>query len=127
RKVGRLSVRVCVLGSGSRGNSTLFETAKTRLLVDAGFSRKETYARLAAVGARADGFDAVVISHEHTDHIAGLRALALDLKIPIYITPGTRDAIRWDARVNRGENFAAGHSFTIRATEITPFAVTTRS
>jgi len=112
-----------VLGSGSRGNSTLFETAKTRLLVDAGFSRKETYARLAAVGARADGFDAVVISHEHTDHIAGLRALALDLKIPIYISPGTRDAITWDVRLNRVEHFTAGQSFTIGDIEIIPFAV----
>ena len=68
-----MSVRVCVLGSGSRGNSTLVATEKTRLLIDAGLSRKETYARLAAVGERTDSFDALVISHEHNDHINGLR------------------------------------------------------
>src|SRR5207249_5428632 len=50
-----LGVRVCVLGSGSRGNSTLVVTEKTRLLVDAGFSKKETCARLASVGECAGG------------------------------------------------------------------------
>jgi len=52
---GAMSVRVCVLGSGSKGNCTLLATDKTRLLVDAGLSCKETYARLAAIGEPVDG------------------------------------------------------------------------
>ncbi len=118
-----MSVRVCVLGSGSRGNSTLIATEKTRLLVDAGFSRRETYARLEAVGERAGGFDAIVISHEHTDHIRGLEALALDSKAPIYISAATRDVISWDRRVKAFEMFSAGTKFCVGDIEVTPFAI----
>jgi phosphoribosyl 1,2-cyclic phosphodiesterase len=118
-----LSVRICVLGSGSRGNSTLIATERTRLLVDAGFSRKETYRRLASIGERADGFDAIVISHEHSDHINGLQSLALDLRVPIYISDTTRDVIRWDPRVNAFEEIAAGKRLSIGDIEVTPFAI----
>ncbi|MGE5325913.1 MAG: MBL fold metallo-hydrolase, partial [Deltaproteobacteria bacterium] len=108
-----MSVRICVLGSGSRGNSTLIATERTRVLVDAGFSKKETYKRLASVGEKADSFDAIVISHEHSDHINGLQSLALDLKAPIYISAPTREVIRWDPRVNALEEISAGKKFTI--------------
>ncbi len=118
-----MSVRVCVLGSGSRGNSTLIATERTRLLIDAGFSKRDTYARLAAVGERPDGFNGLVVSHEHTDHIAGLRVLALELKIPIYISAATRDAIRWDPNIRSFELFTAGQKFSIGDVEITPFTV----
>ena len=118
-----MSVRVCVLGSGSRGNSTLIATERTRLLVDAGFGRKESARRLAEAGEQTDHFDAIVISHEHTDHIGGLRSLALALKIPIYISAATRDVIRWDPRLNRFEEFSAGSKFSIGDIEVTPFAV----
>lgn len=118
-----LSVRIAVLGSGSGGNSTLVATEKTRLLIDAGFSQRETCARLAAVGERLDDFDALVISHEHTDHIKGLALLALDLDVPIYISPETRDAIRWDPRLRAFELFTAGEEFTVGDIEIAPFSV----
>jgi len=118
-----MSVRVCVLGSGSKGNCTLLATEKTRLLIDAGLSCKETYARLAAIGEPADGLDAVIISHEHTDHINGLRVLALDGKLPIYISPPTRDAVSCDARIQSFEHFAASEKFTIGDIEVTPFPI----
>jgi phosphoribosyl 1,2-cyclic phosphodiesterase len=118
-----LSVRVCVLGSGSRGNSTLIATEKTRLLFDAGFSKRETYARLGAVGEPAIGFDAIVISHEHSDHIRGLETLALHLKAPIYLNAATREAIPWGRRVEAFELFNAGDTFTIGDIEITPFSI----
>jgi phosphoribosyl 1,2-cyclic phosphodiesterase len=116
-------VRVCVLGSGSRGNSTLVATEKTRLLIDAGFSKKETYARLAAVGEKTHGFDALVISHEHTDHISGLRSLALDLRVPVYISAATRDAIHWARHLKRVETFSTDQKFRIGDIEVTPFSV----
>jgi phosphoribosyl 1,2-cyclic phosphodiesterase len=118
-----MSVRVCVLGSGSKGNCTLLATEKTRLLIDAGLSCRETYARLAAIGEPPDGLDAVVISHEHTDHINGLRVLALDAKLPIYITRPTRDAVSWNAKLQRFEYFAASEKFTIGDIEVTPFPI----
>ena len=118
-----MSVRVCVLGSGSRGNSTLVVTEKTRLLVDAGFSKKETYARLTAVGERAEGCAAIVISHEHSDHINGLKGLAADLKVPIYITPATRDTIEWGARITAFEMITPGEKFVVGDVEVTPFSI----
>ncbi len=118
-----MSVRVCVLGSGSRGNSALVATEKTRLLVDAGFGRKETFKRLAAVGERTEGFGALVISHEHNDHISGLRSLGLYLNIPIFISSATRDAIRWDPRINSFESFTPGQKFVVGDIDITPFSI----
>ncbi len=94
-----MSLRVCVLGSGSKGNSTLVATEKTRVLVDAGLNRRETYARLAAVGERTDGFDAILVSHEHVDHVNGLRLLGIDWKAPIYITHLTHQVITWDPKL----------------------------
>jgi phosphoribosyl 1,2-cyclic phosphodiesterase len=118
-----MSVRVCILGSGSKGNCTLLATEKTRLLIDAGLSCRETYARLAAIGEPADGLDAVVISHEHTDHISGLRLLALEGKLPIYISRPTRDVLSWDTGIQSFEHFTPGEKFTIGDIEITPFPV----
>jgi phosphoribosyl 1,2-cyclic phosphodiesterase len=98
-------------------------TAKTRLLVDAGFGRKATFARLAAAGEHAHAFSALVISHEHYDHICGLRSLALHLRVPIYITRATREAVRWDPRLNSFEHFVPGEKFVVGDIEITPFAI----
>ena len=88
-----------------------------------GLSRKETQARLAAIGESTDGLDAVVISHEHTDHVNGLRMLAIDRNLPIYISHATRDAVSWDARIQGFEYFAAGEKFTIGDIEVTPFSI----
>jgi phosphoribosyl 1,2-cyclic phosphodiesterase len=118
-----LSVRACVLGSGSKGNSTLIATERTRLLVDAGFSRKVVCNRLAAAGERFDNLDALIISHEHTDHVNGLKSLALGLKIPVYITGPTREATPWDPRLKAVETITAGEKFTIGDITIAPFAI----
>jgi phosphoribosyl 1,2-cyclic phosphodiesterase len=118
-----VSLRVCVLGSGSKGNSTFVATEKTRLLVDAGLSRRDTYARLAAAGERTDGFDAILISHEHSDHVSGLRLLAVDFRAPIYVSAPTREVISWNARLRAFEMFTAGERFTVGDIDVTPFSV----
>jgi phosphoribosyl 1,2-cyclic phosphodiesterase len=121
-----LSLRVCVLGSGSRGNSTWIRTEQTCLLVDAGFGRRETVARLSAVGESFEKCQAILVSHEHQDHINGLRALALRLKIPIYISAVTRDVITWDPRFQASgafEVFTPGETFTIGDVEVHPFSI----
>lgn len=119
----RLSVRVCVLGSGSKGNSTWVATERTCVLIDAGFSRRETYARLAAVGERPESCDAMVISHEHIDHVRGLPRLALDLKRPVYINRATRGAMEWDPKIEACEYIEAGSKFVIGDIEISPFSI----
>lgn len=121
-----MSLRVCVLGSGSRGNSTWIRTERTCLLVDAGFGRRETAVRLSAVGESLESCKAILVSHEHQDHINGLRALALRHKIPIYISAATRDVITWDSRFQTSgafEIFTPGETFSIGDVEVHPFSI----
>jgi len=122
-----MSVRVCVLGSGSKGNCTLVATEKTRLLVDAGLSCRETYARLAAINESPEGLAAVVISHEHTDHINGLRVLVQNGDLPVYVSQATWEAVSRDdeirKKITKIECIAASEKFTIGDIEITPFPV----
>ncbi|HTV53497.1 MAG TPA: MBL fold metallo-hydrolase [Terriglobia bacterium] len=123
RKGHALSVRVCVLGSGSKGNSAWVATESTCLLVDAGLSRRETCARLASMGERPETCTAILISHEHTDHVNGLKKLATELNCPVYLTRATRDALEWSSAIRRYESFCVGESFTIGDIEISPFSV----
>lgn len=118
-----MSVRVCVLGSGSKGNATWVATERTRLLVDAGFSKRETFARLAVIGERPETCTAILISHEHTDHINGLRKLARDLKCPVYITATTCSSLPWDPEFAACENFSAGERLRIGDIDVLPFSV----
>ena len=118
-----MSLRVCVLGSGSKGNSTLVATERTRLLIDAGLSRRDTYARLAAVGERTHGFDALLITHEHIDHIRSLRFLALDLQAPVFATRRTREVVAWEPKLEIFRDITPGQPFTVGDIEVTPFSI----
>jgi phosphoribosyl 1,2-cyclic phosphodiesterase len=89
-------VRMTVLASGSRGNSTVVSTDSTRLLVDAGLSCRELMKRLHAAGEDPERLDGIVITHEHQDHVQGLAVLARKLDIPVYFTEATHRAwVRW--------------------------------
>ena len=66
-------VRFCVLASGSSGNAAFLATSKTRILIDAGLSVRELARRLAEIGEQPEDLDAVLITHEHSDHVAGWR------------------------------------------------------
>ena len=85
-------MRVACLGSGSRGNSVLIETASTRVLIDAGFSGAELARRLSALRCTPEQIDAVVVTHEHRDHTAGIGVGARRWGWPLLMTPGTADA-----------------------------------
>jgi|TARA_R110000796_G_scaffold66440_2_gene152784 phosphoribosyl 1,2-cyclic phosphodiesterase len=87
-------VRYCSLGSGSKGNATVVEYGQTRLLVDCGFSLRATEQRLAAVGLSARQLSAILVTHEHTDHVSGVQRLARRYQLPVYMTAGTRRALR---------------------------------
>lgn len=118
-----MSVRACILGSGSKGNATWIATGRTRLLVDAGFSRRETFARLASIGESPQPCDAIIISHEHSDHVRGLQKLASELQCPVYINAATRDAISWASKLERCEVFTPGEAFCVGDIDVCPFCI----
>ena len=88
-----------MLASGSSGNAALLATENTRILVDAGLSMRELRKRLASIGESLEAIDAILITHEHSDHVAGLPVLARnrDLRAVIYMTHLTAPAIDWGA------------------------------
>ena len=89
-------VRFTVLASGSKGNSTVVTGGRTRILVDAGLSCRELFRRMKLAGEDPATLDAIVITHEHQDHINGLAVTARKLGIPVYFTEGTHRAwMRW--------------------------------
>jgi phosphoribosyl 1,2-cyclic phosphodiesterase len=85
-------MRMTVLASGSKGNSTVISTSRTRVLVDAGLTCRELLKRMALVGEDPAQLDAILITHEHQDHIAGLSVLARRLNIPVFFTEPTHRA-----------------------------------
>src|ERR1700677_2540676 len=89
-------VRFTVLASGSKGNSTVVTGGRTRILVDAGLSCRELFRRMKLAGEQPETLDAIIVTHEHTDHINGLVVTARKLGIPVYFTEGTHRAwMRW--------------------------------
>ena len=112
-----------MLASSSSGNATFIRTERTRLLVDAGLSKRDVLARLAAIGEPAESLDAILISHEHSDHVSGLVALARHLDIPVYITRLTAPSIPWGEYTPKLDCFQAGASFTIGDLDVDSFTV----
>ena len=82
-------MKFSILSSGSRGNSCYLETGNARILVDAGLSGIEIERRLGAVGVMAQSLDAIVVTHEHSDHIKGVGVMARRFKLPIYVNSQT--------------------------------------
>jgi len=85
-------MRMTVLASGSKGNSTVIASSRTRVLVDAGLSCRELLKRMTIAGEDPAQLDAILITHEHQDHIAGLSVLARRLNIPVFFTEPTHRA-----------------------------------
>jgi phosphoribosyl 1,2-cyclic phosphodiesterase len=90
-----VSVQFTILGSGSSGNCAYLETGDARILVDAGFSPLQIRKRLASIGRTPENLSAILITHEHSDHISGLFGLADKLHIPIFCNRGTQDGTVW--------------------------------
>jgi phosphoribosyl 1,2-cyclic phosphodiesterase len=89
-------MRMTVLASGSKGNSTVVATGRTRILVDAGLSCREILRRMHDAGEDPRSLDAILITHEHQDHVQGVAVLARKLGIPVYFTEMTHRAwLRW--------------------------------
>jgi len=126
-----MGVSVSLLASGSRGNSALIASARTRILLDAGISCRETFKRIKAIGGDPRGLSAILITHEHSDHVYGLMTLARKLEVPVFMTAAThhawsralRDESGEAPRLERLEIFSAGHSFHIGDIEVAPFTI----
>ena len=89
-------MRMTVLASGSKGNSTLVSSSRTRILVDAGLSCRELLKRMQTAGENPETLDAILVTHEHQDHVQGVAVLARKLGIPVYFTEATHRAWqRW--------------------------------
>lgn len=128
-------VRVSVLASGSRGNSAVLSSSTTSILVDAGLSCREILNRMRKAGEDPELLSAIVVTHEHADHISGLGVLARKLKVPVYITGPTHNAwfrlVKHEAKrageqardLERRQFFEAGRSFQIGDVAIMPFTI----
>jgi phosphoribosyl 1,2-cyclic phosphodiesterase len=114
-----------VLASGSAGNAVFAATARTRILVDAGLSMREIARRLHSIGESIRSLDAILITHEHSDHVSGLPVLARrDIGGAIYLTKLTAPAIDWGgAPPARLRQFQAGANFEIGDIEVQSFSV----
>ncbi len=116
---------ITVLGSGSAGNALILHAGKEALLLDAGFSAREFGRRCDAAGVDPGQIRAIVVSHEHRDHIAGLGPVARRLDVPVYCNRLTGEAIRQGlprppARLHL---FASGSPFSVNGFEVEPFSI----
>ena len=117
-------MRFIILGSGSAGNAAIVEAGGSRLLVDAGLSAKQLVLRMRANGVDPASLDAVLLTHEHGDHIRGLRVLMKSLAVPVYATPSTSRVVR-DGGVDSAswKIFESGAAFQLNGLSIQSFAV----
>lgn len=109
---------IAPLSSGSAGNAYWFESDGTAILVDAGIGPRETKKRLAVVGRDIQQLAAVVVTHEHYDHIRGAERIARKYQIPIYLTRGTLEASSIDREETKTVVFENNSSFTIGELQI---------
>ena len=120
-----------MLASGSRGNCALVASTQTRILLDAGVSCRETFKRMKLLDESPQSISAILITHEHTDHIYGLAMLAKKLRIPVFMTAATHHAWSRAMRTINGERpqieklerFESGHRFQIGDIEVKPFTI----
>lgn len=119
-----MSLLFQVLASGSKGNSILVCSQKTRILVDAGISCKELVRRLDRTPVDAKKLDALLISHEHSDHVSAAGVLSRKLNLPVYMTRGTLDNLPPNiGQVPSITVFGTGRCFQIGDLHIHPFAI----
>ena len=106
-------MRFASLGSGSKGNATLVARGDTLVIVDCGFSLRETRRRMERLGVCPSQLDAILVTHEHSDHASGVGVLSRNHQVPVYLTHGTASSGRIgscsdEVTFNAGESFAIG-------------------
>lgn len=117
-------MRVCLLASGSKGNSLFVESGDTKLLVDAGLSCRETIARLENLGVSGSDLHGIIVTHEHNDHIRGAGTIARKYKVPVFLSYAAAKEMSAHFRGAELVEFESGCSFTFRDVELDPFPIT---
>ena len=108
-----MPIRFASLGSGSKGNSTVFDDGTTRLLIDLGFSLKDALVRLSKLNLLPEQIDGILVTHEHADHVHGVGAFARKFRTPVILTHGSYNEkqmgeVPFLKRFNCGEKFSVG-------------------
>lgn len=117
-------MRFASLGSGSEGNGLVVEVGDTRVLIDCGFRLRDTVARLLRLGLAPESIAAILVTHEHQDHIGGVAAFARRYRVPVWLTFGTLEmAGERFARLPKVYGFDSHDMFAIGMIEVRPFPV----
>ena len=118
-------IRFASLGSGSRGNALLVDSGDTKLLLDCGFSARATVERLGRLAVCAEEIDAVLLTHEHSDHVAGAYRFANRFALPVYLSHGTCLAVQRKSSAPEPElRLIDAHApFVVGGLEVHPFPV----
>ncbi len=114
----------CVLVSGSKGNSLFISNGQTAILIDAGLSGREIERRLKAKNLSPYDLDAIIVSHEHSDHIRGVGVLSRRFNLPVHISLKTlKSAETYLGRLYKRHYFDCGQTFSINDLRIRPFSI----
>jgi phosphoribosyl 1,2-cyclic phosphodiesterase len=116
-------MKICSLASGSKGNCLFLENGGVRLLIDAGLSLKEITARLKTSRIEPESIHAVLVTHEHIDHIRSVGSFARRYKVPVLVSYATRQAAEQHLQKVELMEFETGYSFTFRNIMVDPFPI----
>lgn len=117
-------MRFASLGSGSQGNALIVEAGSTRLMLDCGFGIGECTFRLERLGLEPSDLDAILVTHEHDDHIGGVARFARKYELPVYLTYGTLTALNGERGTAAEITIIDSHTpFAIHDIEVRPFPV----
>ena len=117
------SLAVCTLASGSKGNATYISDGQTAILVDAGLSGIEIQRRLTSRNLSPENLSAIIVTHEHSDHIRGVGILSRRYNLPVYINPKTHRACPRLGRLYETRHFECGTTFQVNNMAVHPFAI----
>ncbi|MDY6823940.1 MAG: MBL fold metallo-hydrolase [Thermodesulfobacteriota bacterium] len=124
QKTSKSPLSVCMLASGSKGNAVYISNGETAILLDAGLSGIEIERRLSAINVKPETLDAILISHEHADHIRGAGILSRRYDLPLYINPATRRAAASQlGNIKACRDFECGAAFSVNTLHIHPFSL----
>ncbi|WP_092348500.1 MBL fold metallo-hydrolase [Desulfuromusa kysingii] len=117
-------MRVCLLASGSRGNSALIEADGSRLLIDAGLSGVETERRLSTIGLTGEDLHGILVTHEHHDHVGGIGPLARRYDLPVHLDRLTHASLPKLGKIKALHHFTVGETFSFQNLSISSFSTT---
>ena len=120
-------MKFTVLGSGSKGNTTYLETDNAKILIDCGLSFRQANSRLMSLDLTFEGLKGVLVTHEHSDHVAGLNVLLKRVPTSLFVTPETYNSFYWKYSENiddsRVEHITPFEEFFIEDVRIFPFSI----